>query len=194
MLTVGLTGGIGSGKSLVAKIFEHLGIPVFQADAESAKILADDTQVRQLLTEWFGDSIYSGGKPDRAAIARIVFNNPEMLAKLNGVIHPRVMESFITWSAGQDCVPYVVHEAAILFESGFYRNMDATILVVAPEEIRINRVLSRDKTSVESIRLRMKNQWSDEQKAVLADFTINNDGISALIPAILEIHKKLIDR
>jgi dephospho-CoA kinase len=194
MLTIGLTGGIGSGKSLVAKIFENLGIPVFQADAESAKILAEDEEVKRQLTDWFGKAVYIDGKPDRAAIARIVFPNPEMLVKLNGVIHPKVMEGFLSWRMGQKGVPYVVHEAAILFESGFYRSMDATILVSAPEVIRISRVVARDKTTAESVRLRMNNQWSDEQKAALADYIINNDGISPLIPAILEIHKKLIDR
>lgn len=191
MLTVGLTGGIGSGKSLVARIFEHLGIPVFQADAESSKILEYDSDVRRQLSEWFGGNIYTNGKPDRAAIARIVFADPEMLVKLNGLIHPRVMDGFISWRNGQGKVPYVIHEAAILFESGFYTRMDATILVVAPGEIRIKRVISRDKTTAESIRLRMKNQWPDEQKAALADYIIQNDGISPLIPAILEIHKKL---
>lgn len=192
MYTVGLTGGIGSGKSLVAKIFAHLGIPVFDADTESKKILEEDLQIRDQLTEWFGPDIYKDGRPDRQKLARMIFSNPEKLSRMNALIHPRVMDRFISWCSENQNKPYVIHEAAILFESGFYRHMNTTILVTAPEIIRIARVKQRDKTTEESIRQRMHNQWSDEQKSPLAGYIIQNDGESPLIPKILEIHNKLI--
>lgn len=191
MITVGLTGGIGSGKSLVAKIFSHLGIPVFNADHEAANILNNDPQVRVDLVAWLGESIITGGMPDRPKIAGIVFRDPLALAKLNGVIHPRVMERFINWCNDKQDSPYIVHEAAILIESGFYKHMDQLILVTAPEEVRIERVMARDHATDDSVRIRMKNQWPDEKKRPLATYIIHNDGKTALIPAVLEIHNKL---
>ncbi len=192
MQVVGLTGGIGSGKSLVTQIFSHLGIPIFNADFESGKILEEDAMVRDTLTQWFGPEAYIHGKPDRRKIASVVFNDPSMLARMNELLHPRVKERFLSWCGQHQSKPYLIHEAAILFESGFYKFMDKTILVLAPEEIRIERVMQRDKVSGDSVRQRMQNQWTDEQKLPLADFIIRNDGKSPLIPAILEIHNKLI--
>lgn len=193
MHTVGLTGGIGSGKSLVANIFKHIGIPVFDADSESKNILDHDLQVRQKLIEWFGTEVIKSGKPDHQKIAGIIFSNQESLAKMNGLLHPLVRARFISWCGKNQKQPYVIHEAAILFESGIYRQMNATILVTAPEKIRIARVRQRDKTTEESILQRMHNQWTDERKSPLANFVINNDGESPLLPRILEIHNKLID-
>jgi len=192
MFTVGLTGGIGSGKTLVAAIFRHLGIPVFDADTESKKILDQDPDVRERLTRWFGSDIYVAGKPDRAKLAGIIFNDPVNLVKMNSLIHPKVKDQFIHWCSENQDKPYVIHEAAILFETGFYKEMRASVLVTAPEEIRIARVIRRDRTTGELIRQRMKNQWTDEQKAKLASYSILNDGLAPLLPAILEIHKKLI--
>lgn len=193
MHIVGLTGGIGSGKSLVAKIFIHLGIAVFNADKESGRILDEDMQVRMQLMEWFGPDIYINGKPDRPKIAGIIFNNPVMLTRMNALIHPRVMDSFIKWSTINQDQSYVIHEAAILFETGLYKQMNASILVTAPENIRIGRVMARDNANEESVRQRMQNQWPDEQKAALADYILLNDGITPLIPGVLNIHKKLIE-
>lgn len=192
MRTVGLTGGIGSGKSLVANIFTHLGIPVFDADAEAGKILDEDIQVRVQLTEWFGPAAYVNGKPNRQKLAAIVFTHPAELSRMNALVHPKVMARFISWCGEKQDKPYVIHEAAILFESGFYRHLETTILVTAPEKIRIERVKKRDNTSEESVRQRMQNQWSDEQKFPLAGFIIENDEKSPLLPKVLEIHSKLI--
>ncbi len=192
MNTVGLTGGIGSGKSLVAQIFQHLGVPVFSADYEAGKILEDDASVRESLTEWFGPDVYTDERPNRREIASLVFNDPEKLARLNSLIHPLVMKKFISWCNEYPDKPYVIHEAAILFESGLYRHVDKTILVTAPEETRIARVIERDKTTADSVIQRMKNQWNDEQKVPLADFIVQNDGKSPLVPAILGIHNKLM--
>lgn len=192
MLTVGLTGGIGSGKSLVARIFFTLGIPVFHADSEAGKILDQDITVRETLTQWFGPGTYIQDKPDRNKIAGIVFNDPVQLAKMNELIHPLVMDQFIKWCGFQSTSPYVIHEAAILYESGLYRHLDRNILVTAPEETRITRVKNRDGVSDEMVRARMKNQWTDEQKSPLADYIIRNDGQTPLIPAVLDIHHQLI--
>jgi dephospho-CoA kinase len=192
MYTVGLTGGIGSGKSLVAEIFTHLGIPVFNADYEAGRILEEDPSVKKSLAEWFGSDVYINDRPDRQKIAVIVFNDHEKLARMNGLIHPLVMQKFIRWCVEYQAKPYVIHEAAILMESGFYRHMDKTILVTAPEDIRIERVIQRDKTTALLVSQRMKNQWNEERKIPLADFIILNDGKSPLIPAILDIHNKLI--
>ncbi|MFA6126092.1 MAG: dephospho-CoA kinase [Bacteroidales bacterium] len=192
MKTVGLTGGIGSGKSVIAKIFMNLGTPVFDADTEGGKILDEDLQVRQQMMEWFGADIYSKGKPDRQKIAGIVFNDPQALQRLNSLIHPAVMNRFLAWRLENQSSPYVIHEAAILIETGLFRHMDYIILVTAPEEIRIQRVKHRDRIDEEAVRRRMQNQWSDEQKCPLASFIIDNSGESALLPRVLEIHKKLI--
>lgn len=192
MYAVGLTGGIGSGKSLVASIFTHLGIPVFNADSESKVIMAKDSQIREQLEEWFGNNIYVDNKLDRAKLAGIIFNNPEMLAKVNNLIHPMVMDRFISWGMENQGKPYLIHEAAILFESGLYKHFDVTILVTASERIRKERVMKRDKSDETSVNLRMQNQWPDERKSVLASYIIVNEGDDLLIPRIIDIHNKLI--
>lgn len=194
MLAVGLTGGIGSGKSLVSKIFEHFGVPVFNADNESKAILLEDEQVRKHLTQWLGPDIYTSEGPDRQKIARMIFTDPCLLNKVNGLIHPLVIEHFKSWCQKNKQHPYVIQEAAILFETGLYQMLDFNILVVAPEQIRIERVKSRDQVSTEAVEHRMKNQWLDEQKIPLADYIINNDGESPLLPQVLEIHKNLKEK
>jgi dephospho-CoA kinase len=192
MNIVGLTGGIGSGKTLIAKIFMHLGIPVFNADMESRSILDNDIDVRYWLTKWFGQGIFVKGLPDRSAISNIVFKNPDELLKLNNLLHPKVMQRFSQWTFEHKQKNYLIHEAAILFESGLYSHMDSTILVTAPESLRLQRVCTRDNVSEESVRHRMQNQWTDEKKTNLATYIINNDEKTPLIPRIIEIHTKLI--
>lgn len=193
MLTVGLTGGIGSGKSIIADLFSHLKIPVFNADAESKKILDEDRSVRDQLTEWFGSDLYTDGKVNRGKLAGIIFNDPAALAKTNNLLHPGVLDRFIRWTETWRNEPYVIHEAAILFESGIYKKMDTTILVTAPLELRISRVMKRDKTSEDIIRQRIRNQWPDEQKALLAGYIINNDGKSPVLPRVIWIHNELLE-
>ena len=192
MQKIGLTGGIGSGKSLIANIFNHLNIPVFNADTESSVILSTDFHVRKILTEWFGEVLFAGGKPDRALLAKIIFTDHEALVKVNQLIHPMVRNRFMEWHVQHQNKPYVLLEAAILFESGFHQFMDRTILVTCPEEVRIQRVIARDRCTPTDVINRMKNQWSDELKSPLADYFILNDGISPVIPQILDINKKLI--
>ncbi len=189
MFRVGLTGGIGSGKSTVARILEVLGVPVFHADEEGKRSLSEDEAVKRRVIEVFGASMYAGGDPDRVALAAIVFTNAEALAKLNAIVHPAVRERFRAWAEEQRA-PYVVMEAAILTESGGHRAMDHLVVVSAPEDARIQRVIMRDGTSEEHVRARMHNQASEEERSALADTVILNDGSQLVIPQVLALHER----
>lgn len=173
---IGLTGGIGSGKTTVAKMFEALGVPVYYADDEAKKILYLPEVVDELTTA-FGTGILQNGQPNRASIAALVFNDKEKLARLNSIIHPRVGQHFNNWVQDNVSHPFVIKEAAILFESGSYKLCDAVILVTAPVEERISRVMNRDGVLREQVLQRMENQWSDEQKKPLSQFIIESTGL-----------------
>ncbi len=190
MMIVGLTGGIGSGKSTVAKIFELLRIPVFYADDE-AKLILDQPEVQKKLVDHLGDHLLVNQKIDRKALADEIFNNNQSLAFVNQLVHPAVAEKFKTFGLNQ-VAPYVLQEAAILFETGGYKKFNATILVTAPVEVRINRLKMRDQSTEEQIVARMKNQWDDEKKLQLADYHIINDGTQLILPQIMRIHENLI--
>lgn len=191
MLKVGITGGIGSGKSTVCKIFSVLGIPVFEADKVAKELMNTDTEIHRQLVDLFGAAVYL---PDhtinRKYLAGIVFNNPSLLAQLNTIVHPVVKRTFFEWCDKQQ-TPYIIHEAAILFESGFYKMMDKTITVVTSEHERIQRVMKRDGITPEMVNERIKNQWNDQQRKELADFAIGNNDDELVIPQIIEIDKKL---
>lgn len=192
MIKVGITGGIGSGKTTVAKVFKQLGVPVYHADFWAKEIMNTEPIVKQRLKEIFGENIYdSDGNADRKKISEIVFSNKKKLEELNSVIHPAVWLHGENWLKQHTQKPYILKEAAILFESGGSKNIDKIIMVYAPKEIRIERVMKRDHVSREEVEARMKNQWDDERKIVLSDFIIVNDGKSLVIPQVLEIHKKL---
>jgi len=191
MIKVGITGGIGSGKSTVCKVFRVLGIPVFEADVAAKIIMNTDEAVREKLIQLFGSAVYLPDRSlDRKHLAGIVFNNPTLLGALNQIVHPEVHLSFEAWYKNQDA-GYVLYEAAILFESGFYKNLDRTITVVTDENERIGRVIARDNIPAELVKQRMNNQWSDEEKIKLADFVIGNNENELIIPQIIEIDKKL---
>jgi dephospho-CoA kinase len=191
MIKVGITGGIGSGKSTVCKVFRIMGIPVFEADKIAKELMNNDPLLRNQLIHLFGSSVYLPDQTiDRKYLAGIVFNNAPLLSKLNEAVHPAVRKSFDEWCLNQQS-DYVLHEAAILFESGFYKMMDKTITVVTDENERIERVMIRDHITVEMIRQRIKNQWNDEQRIKLADFVIGNNDNELIIPQIIEIDKKL---
>jgi dephospho-CoA kinase len=194
MMRIGLTGGIGSGKSLIAKIFNILNIPVFEADAVSRRIMSTNPEVRKNLISWFGNRIYPENELDRKALATILFNDPESLQRVSNLVHPLVFIEFMGWCDQNRNHPYVIHEAAILFETGFDRRMDYNILVTAPLDIRIGRIIGRDQTSGESVLERMKNQWPDEKKIPLADFIILNDGVKPVLPEVLYIHNFLTSK
>jgi len=191
MIKIGITGGIGSGKSTVCRVFSVLGIPVFDADSTAKLLMNSDPVIREQLIRVFGPAVYQSNQSiDRKLLAGIVFNNPPLLAQLNEIVHPAVRNTFEDWCQKQHS-PYVLHEAAILFESGFYRMMDKTITVVTRLEERIQRVMQRDGISEELVRQRIQNQWTDEQRIELADFTINNNDNRLIIPQIIEIDKKI---
>jgi len=191
MLKVGLTGGIGSGKSLIAELFTHLGIPVYSADLRAKEIMTEDDEVRKELITIFGEKIYVGGILDRKKLAKIVFNDPDQLQLLNKVVHPAVRKDYNEWHDRQNAA-YTIREAAILFESGAYADCNKIITVNAEEALRLRRVIKRDKSEEEEVVLRMKNQWSDEQRAEKSNFVISNNEQDMILPQVLEIHDILL--
>ena len=191
MFKVGLTGGIGSGKSTVARMFAVLGIPVFDADEESRRLLQEDEAVKNAVIKTFGAVVYPQGKLDRAALASMVFRDEEALAKLNAIAHPAVRKRLGAWLDEQRS-PYVLVEAALLVDTGWYRSMDHLIVVAAPEEERIRRVMSRDGVTEEQVRARMRNQISEEQRLAAAGSIIRNDGQELVIPQVLALHEQFV--
>lgn len=194
MITVGLTGGIGAGKSTVAQIFKHLGIPVFNADVTARDIMNQNKPVIQQLQSWFGNDLYINEELNRSKLAQILFTDEKARNQVNQLVHPLVRKAFMEWKDSFASGPYVIHEAAILFETGFYKHFDCTILVTAPENSRINRVIERDHSDEASIRNRMNSQWTDNKKQSLADYIINNSGEEFLIPQIINIHQQILIR
>jgi dephospho-CoA kinase len=190
-LAIGITGGIGSGKSTVCKIFKLLGVPVFEADLVAKALINSDAEIRNGLIQLFGKDIYSSdNKINRKMLANLIFNDDLLMEKVNGLVHPAVRNKYLIWIKQQNSI-YVIHEAAILFESGFYKMTDYSILVSAPEDMRIERVTHRDNIDLEMVKSRMLKQWTDEEKRKLASFELVNDNKKLLIPQILEIDKKL---
>ncbi|WP_428225058.1 dephospho-CoA kinase [Flavobacterium sp.] len=171
---IGLTGGIGSGKSTIARMFQQHGVPVYIAD-EEAKKLMDLPETIQKIQTFFGTEIVLSGKIDRKKLAQIVFQNPDKLQILNGIVHPLVKKHFDAWVALHADFPFLVKEVAILFESGSYKDCDQIITVVAPEDVRISRVMQRDGASEQEVKARIRNQWTDAQRIALSDFVINNE-------------------
>jgi dephospho-CoA kinase len=188
---IGLTGGIGSGKSVVARIFQALHIPVFNSDLRARAILETDSDVRRAIIELLGEDAYDGETPKRAWIASRVFNDDELRKGLNQIVHPAVGRAFEKWLHEHADAAYIIKEAAIIFETGIYRDLDATILVTAPRSVRKDRIRERDGMAEEEIEKRMAAQWSDEKKLDYADYKISNGLEDALIPQVLEIHKQL---
>lgn len=185
-----MTGNIGSGKSTVAEIFKAIGVPVFHADNEAKKLLELNKIVVDVKRH-FGEDVLDQGSVDKKKLAGIVFNDSQALSTLNSIIHPRVRENFLKWIKIHKNQPYIIQEAAILFESGFYSFFDKTILISCPETLAIQRTMKRDGVSEEEVRARLRNQWPEGKKRGMADFNINNDGTSLLIPQVLAIHNTL---
>lgn len=192
MFRVGLTGGIGSGKTLVCSILEKLNIPVYYADEAAKDLMNQSEELKKEIINLFGDEAYSHGKLDREYLAGSLFGNNELLNAMNSLVHPAVRKDFQQWTARQTEVPYVVEEAAILFESGAHLEMDFTVLIWAPEELRISRVMERDACDRESVQRRMKHQMPGEELRKLADHVITNDGQQMLLPQIIEMHNHLL--
>ena len=190
MMIVGLTGGIGSGKSTIAKEFAALGIAVFNSDEQAKALIATDAQVKERIIAAFGEEAYQNGEYNRAYIAQIVFNNSEKLAILNGIVHPALAEYFKRWAKEQTS-PYVLKEAAILFESGSYKDCDYIITVTAPEEVRIARVMARDHCTEAQVRARMAQQWSDAQRIALSNAVIENIDLEKAKKEVKRINNEL---
>lgn len=190
MLRIGLTGGIGSGKSTVAKILETLGIPVYYADDAAKDIMNSDATLQALIRENFGEASYKEGRLDRKYLAGIVFNDPEKLNRLNALIHPVTIRHSEEWFSRQKA-PYAVREAALLFESGASANLDYIIGVYAPQALRIRRVQQRDGLSADEVKQRMKRQLNEEMKMKLCDFVLRNDEQELLLPQVLGLHERL---
>lgn len=189
-MVVGLTGGIGSGKSTIAKEFATLGIAVFNSDEQAKVLIANNAQVRKRIMATFGEEAYQNGEYNRAYIAQIVFNNSEKLAILNGIVHPALAKYFKQWAKKQTS-PYVVKEAAILFESASYKDCDYIITVTAPEEVRIARVMARDHCTEAQVRARMSQQWSDAQRIALSNAVIENIDLESAKEQVKRIHLQL---
>jgi dephospho-CoA kinase len=190
MLKIGLTGNMGSGKSLVAELFRKLGIAVYSADLEARRILQQE-EMKDRIRDLFGEAVFNGEQVDRKLLAGVVFGNEEKLGLLNALIHPLVRMDFIAWAGSREHEPYVILEAAILFESGFHEMCDKVILVRAPEEIMIRRVMARDGVTAEEVKRRLARQWPAGEKAKMADIVIDNDGTTLLLPRVLGIHETL---
>lgn len=192
-LRVGVTGGIGSGKSSVCKVFNALGIPVFEADEEARKITETDNHVRERLNEIAGTDLYNTGSLNRKLLASLIFNNRDMLQEVNRLIHPVVFKTFNEWALLQDA-PYVIMEAAILFESGGDKLVDKVVVVTAPDKERIERVTSRSGMSTREVSDRIRNQFTQKEISSRADYVISNGDSDLILPAIIEIHEDLIRR
>ena len=191
MIIVGLTGGIGSGKTTVAKAFRALGIPVYIADEEAKKLMRRSKVIKRKLIQLFGDKAYVNGDLNRAFIAGIIFNDKTNLGKINAIIHPRVASHFEKWALKQDA-PYLIKEVAILFENEGHKDCDFVITVKAPKRKRIERLLKRDNTTKEKIEAIIKNQWTDSEKVKLSDFVIDNVTLQKTQEQVLKIHNKII--
>ena len=192
MLLIGLTGGIGSGKTTVAGIFEVLGIPVYYADLEAKRIMNEDKHLRSQLTELFGKEIYVNGSLNRSQIAAIVFKDKEKLRQLNALVHPATIADSERWMKAQKS-PYALKEAALIFESGSNSKLDYVIGVYSPIEMRIKRVMERDSISAAEVERRMLNQMQEDYKMNLCDFVIFNDEQQLLIPQVTALHEKLAE-
>ena len=194
MLKIGLTGNIGSGKTLVSQVFEELGVQVFNADIEAKKIL-DSTTIRPKLISTFGNDIVDTDQNNinRKKLAAIVFDDKTALEKLNTLIHPQLRSEFKNWCLLHEKESYVIQEAAILFENGFADLFDKTIVVSATKEIRLKRVMERDNVKENEVLARMENQWSDSEKEAAADLIIQNNGAQLILPQIIKLHHYFLD-
>jgi dephospho-CoA kinase len=190
-LKLGVTGGIGAGKTSVCRVFSVLGIPVFSADTEAREVMDIDTGIILRINTIAGKNLYANGKLDRTELARLIFNNNKLLEKVNSLVHPVVFSRFREWEKKQSS-PYVIMEAAILLESGASKVVDRVVTVVAPMEERVERVIHRSNLTREQVMERMRNQMSDNERISQSDYTIYNSETDMIIPAVLNIHEDIL--
>jgi dephospho-CoA kinase len=191
-LKIGITGGIGAGKSMVCKVLENMGYPVFYSDLEAKIIMNNHPEVRRFLIERVGANAYVNGELNRVFLAERFFSNPELLADVNRLVHPLVRKSFADFAKNNETSKLVFNEAAILFETGAFKQFDAIVLVTANEQTRIRRVMNRDGIGESEVIKRMSNQWSDEQKRALTEFEIDNNEDSHLLAQVEEVVVRLL--
>ncbi len=189
MLKIGLTGGIGSGKSTVAKVFEILGIPVYYADDAAKRLMNNNDDLKKEIIKHFGEKAYQQNQLDRKYLAGIVFNDKEKLQLLNSLTHPITIKDSEDWMLAQTS-PYIVREAALLFESGAANTVDYVVGVYAPQHIRVKRVMERDNLSIEDVMKRVSRQLDEEEKMKRCDFVISNNETELVIPQVIELDKK----
>lgn len=186
-IKIGITGGIGSGKSVVSRLLEVMGIPVYISDIETKRLMVADDRIRNGLTALLGDAVYAGGALNKPLLADYLFGSRKHALQVNGIVHPRVKEDFRRWVGQRSGSPLAGIESAILIEAGFAGEVDVVVLVYAPEEVRVRRAMKRDAASRELIEKRVRSQMSDEEKRRQADFVIVNDGETPLIPQVLAL-------
>ena len=191
MKKIGLTGGIGSGKSTIAQVIKHIGYPVYIADKEAARLMDSHPDIRKDITKRLGANCYtSEGHINKPVLAQIIFENKEALEEVNRIVHPRVIEAFEQWAAMQS-TSLVFCETAILYESGLERYFDAVICVTAPEDVRVRRVMERDRCELKDVMARVRNQMDEDEKCQRANFVIYNDGEHMAVPQVLDVLHKL---
>ena len=190
MKKIGITGGIGSGKSYVSDIIKSMGFPVYHSDENAKSLMESNQEIKEGLLLLFGDFIYEKGELNKKKLAELIFESPELREKVNAIVHPIVRADFAQWASNQS-QEIVFNEAAILFETGAHTNFDAIILVIAPEAIRINRVMKRENCSRALVLKRIQSQWSDEQKSSLANYQIINDSVSPLLSQVEKVLEKI---
>ena len=192
-LKIGITGGIGSGKTTVCKVFELLGIPVFYADIAAKEVMHTDEELKSEIINAFGiESFSESGILNRKHLADIVFYDKKALETLNALVHPAVFRAFDNWSGEQVNAPYILKEAALLFESGSYKMCSHSILVKSPDQLKISRVMARDHITEADVKLRMLRQFTDSEKEELANYIILNDEASLVIPQVLHLHEQFL--
>lgn len=191
MIKVGLTGGIGSGKTTVCHVFKLLGIPVYHADIHARKLSDTDNEIRKSLTNLFGADIYNESGLNRKRLSELIFQNRNLLQKVNEIIHPKVLDHFNQWISEYQQMKYIIHEAAIIFESGMKNIFDKIITVTAPKDMRIKRIIERGGLSEDDVKKIIKNQWPEKKKRNISDYIIINNQKRLILPQILKIHHEL---
>lgn len=191
-LKIGITGGIGSGKTLVSRLFSILGIPVYDADTRAKWLINFHPEVKKEITQFLGEESYSEGRLNTRYVAEKVFNDKAKTEKINAIVHPRVGEDFADWAKQHDDFPYLLKEAALLYESGSYKQLDKIIVVSAPAELKLQRIILRDpQRSVEEVKAIMDKQMPDRDKQKMADFIVYNDEQQLVIPQVIALDKQI---
>ncbi|MGB5646069.1 MAG: dephospho-CoA kinase [Muriicola sp.] len=193
MRLIGLTGGMGSGKTTVAKMFQDLKVPVYNSDTEAKRLMNEDAGLRPAIIKLFGDQAYKDDTLNRSFLAEKAFADKALLSKLNNIVHPAVRKDFKSWAKRQQ-VPYVIQEAAILFENDGYKGFDQMILITAPKKIRIGRIRKRDGLTEKAILERMQHQWPEKKKKELAHYVINNKNLEDTRKQVLKIHNRILQK